>query len=308
MAQSPSPESRPRVTSRCQRLFITQTVLYCLLAITGAVYLFVTLFSVPGFWLPVTRLMLSVALVALAFVENALRCEGREIPAAHPAPDIMTEKAPLSHRLLPANVQAWLHHFHQHLATTAITASLAIAFAIANLADSQPVDETDASQPIAVAFFILLCFMLLLIERMLSFRTIRDWPHQQHHVGFARFMLSLFLLLTVSLLAAMAFPTPALWGIKLASLMLCLVALEYLLRTLSAMASPLPAHSAPRFLTRSLFAALYQWPPRPLVRILASFQQRFGVDLRRIQAFRLIGNRLVPVAAGIAVLVGYSAD
>lgn len=301
MAQPPSPESRPRVTSRCQRLLMTQTVLYALLAISGAVYLFVALFSVPGFWLPVTRLMLSAALVALAFVENALRCENAEIPAPPPVPDA-AEKVPLSRRLLPANVQAWLHHFHQHLATTAIAAALAIAFAIANLADSQPVDDTDAPRPIVVAFFILLCFTLLLIERMLSFRTIRDWPHQPHHVGLARFMLSLFLLLSVSLLAAMAFPTPALWGIKLASLMICLVALEYLLRTLSAMASPFPALSAPRFLTRSLIAALYQWPLHPLGRVLASFQQRFGVDLRQIQAFRLIGKRLVPVTAGIAVL------
>ena len=301
MAQPPSPESRPRVTSRSRRLLIAQAILYCLLAISGAIYLFLQLFSVTGFWLPVTRLMLAAVLVALAFVENALRCEGggmQDPPSANSA----EEEPTLLRRALPENVQAWLRHFHQHLATTLIAAALAGAFAIANIADDRSVDQADAPRLIAVAFFILLCFTLLLIERMLSFRLLRDWPHQQQHVSFARFMLSLLLLLTLSLLAAMAFPAPALWGIKLASLMILLVALEYVLRALTAMASPLPPNAAPRFLTRSLLAGLYQWPPRPLLRALDSFQQRFGVDLRQIQAFRLMGSRLLPVTAGIAAL------
>lgn len=301
MAQSPSPESRPRDASRSRRLLIAQAILYALLAIAGAIYLFLALFSVTGFWLPVTRLMLAAVLVALAFVENALRCEGggRRAPPSAGSPE---DEPTLLGRLLPESVQAWLRHFHQHLATTLIAAALAGAFAIANIADARPVELADAPRPIAVGFFILLCFTLLLLERMLSFRPLRGWPHRQQHVGLARLMLSLFLLLTLSLLAAMAFPAPALWGIKLASLTILLVALEYALRALAAMASPPAPDSAPLFLTRSLLAAQYQWPPRPLLHALDSFQQRFGVDLRQIHAFRLMGRRLVPVTLGIAAL------
>ncbi|MGE0969946.1 protease modulator HflK [Klebsiella sp. WOUb02] len=248
-----------------------------------------------------TRLMLAAVLVALAFVENALRCEGGGMQDPPPA-DSPAQEPTLLSRVLPESAQAWLRHFHQHLATTLIASALAGAFAIANIADARSVDLADAPRPIAVGFFILLCFTLLLLERTLSFRPLRGWPHRQQHVGIARLMLSLFLLLTLSLLAAMAFPAPALWGIKLASLMLLLVALEYTLRALAAMASPPAADSAPRLLTRSLLAALYQWPPRPLLRVLDAFQQRFGVDLRQIQAFRLMGSRLLPVTAGIAAL------
>ncbi|VED48609.1 FtsH protease regulator HflK [Raoultella terrigena] len=301
MAQPPSPESRPRVASRSRRLLIAQAILYCLLAVAGAIYLFLALFSVTGFWLPVTRLMLAAVLVALAFVENALRCEGggRQAPPSAGSPE---DEPTLLRRLLPESVQVWLRHFHQHLATTLIAAALASAFAIANIADARPVELADAPRPIAVGAFILLCFTLLLLERMLSFRPLRGWPHRQQYVGLARLMLSLFLLLTLSLLAAMAFPAPALWGIKLASLTILLVALEYALRALAALASPPAPDSAPRFLTRSLLAAQYQWPPRPLLHALDSFQQRFGVDLRQIHAFRLMGRRLVPVTLGIAVL------
>lgn len=150
-------------------MLIAQAILYCLLAVAGAIYLFLALFSVTGFWLPVTRLMLATVLVALAFVENALRCEGggRQAPPSAGSPE---DEPTLLRRLLPESVQVWLRHFHQHLATTLIAAALASAFAIANIADARPVELADAPRPIAVGAFIVLCFTLLLLERMLSFR------------------------------------------------------------------------------------------------------------------------------------------
>lgn len=301
MAPSPSSVHPPKVTPLCQRLLITQACLLGMVAIAGALYFFLQLFAVQGFWSPVTRLMLSTALVALAFVRNSLRCE--DVVLQHPEnANVVTGGAPAFRRILPSNLQAWLHYFRQHLAITLLTTVLAIAFSVANIADAQSVDMTDVPRLIAPGFFILLCFALLLIERMLSFRTIRGWHYQKEHIGFVRALLSVFLLLTVSLLIAMLFPALALWGIKLGSLIILLMALEYLLRTLAVLALPPPQQSPPRFLTRSLFTALYQWPPRLLLRMLESFQQNFGVDLRQIQAFRLMGERLLPVICGIALL------
>lgn len=99
----------------------------------------------------------------------------------------------------------------------------------------------------------------------------------------------------------MAFPAPALWGIKLTSLTILLVALEYALRALAALASPLrrapPPLSDPQPAGRAVSVAAAAAAARA-----GLFQQRFGVDLRQIHAFRLMGRRLVPVTLGIAVL------
>lgn len=84
MSQSPLPTGTPQVTPRYRRLLIVQTCLYCILVVAGAVYLFLQLFSVPGFWLPATRLILATTFVALAFVENSLRCEGVEPQDSEP--------------------------------------------------------------------------------------------------------------------------------------------------------------------------------------------------------------------------------
>ncbi|WP_167518556.1 protease modulator HflK [Kosakonia arachidis] len=278
-----------------------QTCLYCLLVTTGAVYLFAQLFSVPGFWLPATRLLLATTFVALAFVENSLRCEGVEPQEPAPAAETTTE-APRTSRFLPPGLQAWLQYFHQHLATTLITTLLATVFAIANIADAQSLDQTSAPPLALTGIFILLCFTLLLIERMLSFKVIRGWQYQEQHTELVRAILSIFLLLTTAFLITTLSPTTALWFIKLGSLIVLLIAMEYLLRAAMAIMLPLPAESEPRFLTRSLFTALYQWPLQPVLLLLGAFHQRFGVDLRQIQAFRLIGKKLLPVTCGIAVL------
>jgi regulator of protease activity HflC (stomatin/prohibitin superfamily) len=297
MSQPPTPEIAPRG----QRLLITQACLYGILIIFGAAYALLELFSSPGLWLPATRLVLAAAFVALAFVENSLRCEGVAPQDPDPAADAAVQTRP-RRRILPPNVQAWLDHFHQHLLTTVITASLATAFALANLADMTPIDETGVPPLTVSAFFILFCFALLLIERMLSFKVIRGWTLQPEHIALARAQLSVFLLLSIGLLSAMLSPVLGLWIIKLASLIPLLMALEYLLRACMVMARSVPGASEPAFLTRSLLTALYRWPLHPLLFLLNAFHQRFGVDLRQIQAFRLMAKKLLPVTCGIAAL------
>lgn len=299
MVQTPGPELSARVNSLCQRLLITQTCLYCILAPAGAMYLFLQFFSGAGFWLCVTQLILSATCIALAFVENSLRCHGQvenvPPPEGPPAP------AP-TRRILPAGLQAWFNHFSQHLLITVVFVLLATVFAIASLIATPPVADTRTPDLMVIGLFVLLSFALLVVERMLSFKAIRGLQYQREHVGLARIMLSVLLVTTAALITAISSVLLAIWLLKLASLLTLLVALEYLLRTFAALVAPLPAEHSPRFLTRSFIIALYQWPPRPLAFALDTLKQRFGVDIRQIQAFRLAGQRVLPVTCTMAVL------
>lgn len=299
MVQTPSPEPSARVNSLCQRLLISQTCLYCILAPAGAVYLFLQFFSGAGFWLCVMQLILSATCIALAFVENSLRCHGQvEKVSQLEGPPALTPPR----RILPAGLQAWLNHFSQHLLVTAVFVLMATVFAIANLVAAPPVTDTHTPDLMVIGLFVVLSFALLVVERMLSFKAIRALQYQREHVGLARIMLCVLLLITVALITATTSVLLALWLIKLASFLTLLVALEYLFRTFAALVAPLPADNRPRFLTRSFIIALYQWPPRPLAFVLDTLEQRFGVDIRQIQAFRLIGRRVLPVTCAMAVL------
>lgn len=290
----------PDISPLCRRLLLAQTVLYGLLVLSGLVYLCLELIAPPGFWLPVARLTLATSLLALALVDNALRSEGYRAADENEAAEA-GEGKPGRLRLAPG-LRRRLQHFHQHLATTLITGGVAFALAAANLSDMQWARVERPTPLPLIGFFVLLCFALLIVERTLSFKPVRGWRYQQDHVGFARAVLSVYLLLTGALLAAAIAPPLALWSIALASLIVLLVALEYLLRAGMALAVPQPAEASPRFLTRSLLADMYQWPLRPVARVLHLFQQRFGIDLSQIQAFRLMGRRLLPVACGIAAV------
>lgn len=295
-------QNSAQVSRLLQRLLITKICLYGFLLPVGLVYLFLHLFSDVAIWLFAFRLLLAAGLVAMAFVENALRCEQAaapvaEMPAEEPA-------SPEPKRLqLPPQLQAWLSHFHQHLVTTATISVLALCFAIANLADAASFSEADTViSRVIPGVLLLLSFGLLVIERMISFKIVRHWRYQREYIGLARAMLSLLLVLAAALLLVTFSPTLALWLIRLGSLLVLVMALEYLLRTLIAALTPLPADEAPRFLTVSTVAALYRWPLRPLTVVLDALEQRFGIDLRQVQAFRLMGKTVLPVAFGIAVL------
>lgn len=295
----PAPAPSSDISPLCRRLLLTQTVLYGILILSGLVYLCLALVAPPSFWLPVARLVLAASLLALSLIDNALRSEGYR-PRDENEPADAAAAKPVSRSRLPHGLWTRLQYVHQHLATTLITAAVALALAVANLTDAQ-VAKVEHAMPLPlVGFFVLVCFVLLIVERTLSFKPVRGWRYQQHHIGLARVALSLFLLLTGALLAAAVAPLLARWSITLASLIVLLVALEYLLRAAMALAVSPAARTHPRFLTRSLLADMYQWPLRPVARALSLFQQRFGIDLSQIQAFRVMGRRLLPVTCGIA--------
>ncbi|WP_333498315.1 protease modulator HflK [Kluyvera sp. CHPC 1.2972] len=284
------------------RLTIARFSLYGVLLLVGLIYAFLLLIAGTGLWLPTFRLLLAIVLVALAFVDNAIRYE---CPAPAPAPAAQSDESPPARQrqLLPPAIQSWLNYFQNHLALTAVLSLLAIFFAVSGLADRSPASEADtAISRVIPGILLVISFGLLVIERTISFKTIRHWRYQQEYVGLTRVMLNLLLLLAGSLLLVTYSPTLTLWLIKLGCLLVLLVALEYFLRVLMVMATPLPQDSYPRFLTRSLLAAQYRWPLRPLAFVLDTLEQRFGIDLRQVQAFRLMGKTIVPVVCGLAVL------
>lgn len=294
----PKPERPSRLL---QRLLITKIGLYGFLLLVGVIFIFLNVFSDAGIWLPAFRLLMAALLVAVAFVENTLRCE-EQTPVIEET-TVATEPTARKRLQLPPHLQAWLAHFHQHLATTTIVALLAVCFAGAGLFDTAPLSEADPIISRAIPGLLLaLGFGLLVMERMLSFKLFPQWRNQLEYIGLARAMLSVLLLLAVGLLLATFLPLATLWLIKLANLLVLLIALEYLLRALSAMIAPLPADNAPRFLTRSILAAQYRWPLRPLTFALDAIKQHFGVDIRQVQAFRLMGKTVVPVICGMALL------
>lgn len=280
------------------RLTIARFSLYGVLLLVGLIYAFLLLIAGTGLWLPTFRLLLAIVLVALAFVDNAIRYES-------PAPAAQSDEAPPARprQLLPPAIQSWLNYFQNHLALTAVLSLLAIFFAVSGLADRSPASEADtAISRVIPGILLVISFGLLVIERTIGFKTIRHWRYQQEYVGLTRVMLSLLLLLAGSLLLVTYSPMLTLWLIKLGCLLVLLVALEYFLRVLMVMATPLPQDTDPRFLTRSLLAAQYRWPLRPLAFVLDTLEQRFGIDLRQVQAFRLMGKTIVPVVCGLAVL------
>lgn len=282
------------------RLTIARFSLYGVLLLVGLIYAFLLLIAGTGLWLPTFRLLLAIVLVALAFVDNAIRYES---PA--PAPAAQSDESPPARQrqLLPPAIQSWLNYFQNHLALTAVLSLLAIFFAVSGLADRSSASEADtAISRVIPGILLVISFGLLVIERTIGFKTIRHWRYQQEYVGLTRVMLSLLLLLAGSLLLVIYSPMLTLWLIKLGCLLVLLVALEYFLRVLMVMATPLPQDTAPRFLTRSLLAAQYRWPLRPLAFVLDTLEQRFGIDLRQVQAFRLMGKTIVPVVCGLAVL------
>lgn len=138
----------------------------------------------------------------------------------------------------------------------------------------------------------------------MSLRRIRHWPQQSACTGLLRALLSICLLITIALAVSCFAPTPAGWIVQLASAIVLLIAVEFFLRSLAAMLV-IPAQNKARpFLTQSLLAEYYRWPLNPLLLIRKKIMQHFGVDISKIQAFRLMGKIFFPVFCSAAWWAG----
>ncbi|WP_455426831.1 protease modulator HflK [Dryocola sp. LX212] len=202
--------------------------------------------------------------------------------------------------LLSARTVSWLTHLTQ-LGLTALTTLLAIKVVAGNFSASTSFIAPENGHILAVSLLLALCFILLVCERMLSFRRIRQWSEQMAAVGLLRALLSICLLVMLALFVSMFSATLAYWVMVIADGIVLLIAAEFLLRTIAA-ACVMPTNNRkPVFVTQSFIAEQYRWPLHPLLMLRKKIMQHFGVDVGQIQAFRLMGKILLPVVCGIAI-------
>ncbi|MGL4723464.1 MAG: SPFH domain-containing protein [Scandinavium sp.] len=272
----------------------------CLLLILSAVLYWMPLSVEQTSWLAFARPLISGALLGLAVIENAL-CQ---LPSLRKSRVMATEadgeKKKIWQRPVPPGITLWFRHLWQHGLTLA-AAVLAITIISANFSAQHVLAPLTRGQIPVASLLLTACFVLLVCERMLSFRPLRHWPQQKVCVGLLRALLSVFLITTLALALVNAFSILAYWTLYLASLLVIVVAAEFLIRAVATIwIAPSPARKTP-FLTQSLLAEQYRWPLHPLLSIRKKIVQHFGVDIGQIQAFRLIGKIFVPVACVIAL-------
>ena len=106
------------------RLTIIKISLAGLLMLVGLIYAFLSMIAGTGIWLPAFRLLLAVVLVALAFVDNAIRFENPPPPTPEGEPATVANKwLPI-----PPALQTWWTYFQQNLAMPAVLSLLAMAW------------------------------------------------------------------------------------------------------------------------------------------------------------------------------------
>ncbi len=274
------------------RLLWCRAITTFMLICAGVGYVMLQPDAAMSSWLLLLRLLVAALLLTMAVSENALR---QLLPVV---------KKPGNRRwtiTLPPQVTNWTTHLTQ-LTLTALCAGLAIDVVSMNFTASGSMAAISSGLiPVAIVLT-LLCFALLVCERMLSFRSVRHWPYQSACVGLLRLLLSLGVLSVITLAVSSFALTPAGWLVELSSAIIVLVAAEFLLRTLAAALVAPSADKAPPFLSQSLLAELYRWPPRPLLLLRKKIQRHFGVDIGKVQAFSLMGQIFFPVLFGAAFI------
>lgn len=284
------------------RIVFCGILVIALLATTGFIYLYLLPDTVRTPWMHLSQPLIAALALALAFIVNlrlslpAFKKENKANALRDsPTRNVFRKITP------PPLLLLWLKHIG-HIALTAICVAVAIYLTTVNL-KAAPEQVTVLNNAIPVNSLLLaITFALLVCERMLSYRPIRDWPMHNLSVGMLRVLLSIFLLITISLALFTYIPWLSLWLMKIASLILLLVAIETGIRVFTALFYiPAPDKSHP-FITRSLVAEQYQWPIRPLQQMRRKIFQHFGVDVSKIHAFRLIGQIFVPVVFGVVVV------
>lgn len=290
------------------RLLWCRAIICMLLGAVGVAYCTLEFNGIQSAWVAFARPLVASLFLVFAVIENGLRfLPPLSVPAdvsvkSEPAPEHQGNKIQFWRRPLSLRSQLWLKHA-LHLGLTAVSSLLAISVVTANLSTTATLLPPETMVIPIGSLLLAGCFALLVCERMLSVRQIRPWPLQAECVGLLRTLLSLCVLVTVALAVSRFAPAIAFWVLWLASVIVLLVAVEFLLRAFAA-AFVLPGKTRPSFLTQSLIAEQYRWPLHPLLLMRKKILQHFGVDIGRIQAFRLMGQIFLPVV-GAMVVVGW---
>lgn len=253
-------------------------------------------------WLALTRPLMAAALLGFAVIENAW-CQ---LPVATPQlKDAATltddKKQPRWRFTVSPRVILWCRHLWQYLVTTGCAVAALVLMDQSFSAGNAVTPIAQGLVPVA-SLLLALCFALLVCERMLSFRRIRHWAFQTACVGLLRVLLCVSLLTTVAMAVLNTTQWVSQWIMYAASALLLVIAAEFALRALATFWIAPRRNTPSRFLTQSLLAEQFRWPLHPLLTIRKKIADHFGVDLGQIQAFRLMGQIILPVACGIAVI------
>lgn len=142
------------------------------------------------------RPLVASGLLSLAVVENALRASSfptlSEVQSdAHSADKKSKEKRNRLSRI-DLGLSRWEPHL-LHLGLTGGCAFIALYLVSANLSTA-PVLTPPEGGGLAGSVLLASGFVLLVCERTLSFRKMKNWPHQAAIVGLLQALLSIFLL------------------------------------------------------------------------------------------------------------------
>ncbi|WP_212025491.1 protease modulator HflK [Citrobacter portucalensis] len=281
------------------RITVCAILVGLVLVTAGIIYLWQSTDTALTPWFTLSQPLLATVVLTFAVIVNlrlSLPALTKE-PAPLPLNDMPPRKAFWIFKS-PPRLLLWLKHIG-HIALTASCAAVAIYLTSVNL-KSAPDSATVLSNVIPVGSLLLAStFALLVCERMLSYRPVRYWPMHPASVGMLRALLSVVLLITLSVGLFSNILWLSLWLMKIASIVVLLVAIEMGIRAFAALFI-IPEINKPQpFITRSLVADQYQWPIRPLQQMRRKIFQHFGVDVSKIQAFRLMGKIVVPVVLGM---------
>ncbi|MDI9221532.1 protease modulator HflK [Pantoea sp. EA-12] len=275
-----------------------------LLILSCALYYY--LLTTDGFqaWRIYSRTLVAVHLLIFVVIENV---QLNLSPSAGQVPSRSYENEKLFKRcwgrLRTSGVRNSVKYLYQHTLTSLLSV-LAIYLVIENFNTESALPPITVGLIPIVCVLVIICFSVLVIERMLSFKSIRQWPCHSMVTGLTRVLLSILLLMTVALALNNYIPTASLWVVYIACGIIFLIAVEFIFHSVAHIfILPREGWSAP-FLCRSMVAECYHWPLHPLLLIRKKIYQHFGVDIGKIQAFALMARIFTPVLLGI-VFVGW---
>lgn len=275
-----------------------------LLILTCILYFYLMTTDGLQAWRIFARPLLAICLLVFAVVENVqlnLSPSAEQIPTGTDENDKLLSVC--WRKLRTANVKNSVKYLYQ-LTLTIVFAVLAIYLVVENFnTESSILPIKTGLIPVGCVLFIV-CFSVLVIERKLSFKPIRQWPYHSMVTGLTRALLSILLLMAVALALYSYLPRVSLWVINVACTLIFLIAAEFVIRSfMKIFALPRNGWSAP-FLCKSMTAEYYHWPLHPLLLVRKKIYQHFGVDIGKIQAFALMARIFTPVLLGI-VFVGW---
>ncbi len=176
-----------------------------------------------------------------------------------------------------------------------------LLLALGMLAECRPLPGSVPSAVTLASLLLAMSFPLLLVERKLALARSAELPDAAAIGGLVRWQLAIQVLAAVLLLCRSAAPLVALWGERIAGILLGLVLLELLARCLALVFLPPPTPATAQLATDSLLARLLPWPGerRQEQDVLRT---RFNIDLSRSWSLLLIRRMLLPVLLLLVVL------